>query len=51
MMMFYHSRLAVEPTGAVVSLLFLSNVANSVKKKLPYIKLLLKMHALYYADI
>ncbi len=60
-MTFYHSRLADEPS--IVSLLVrvVPNVANSVETKvfhkttlshqLPYIKLLFKLHALYYTDV
>ena len=62
-MIFYHSRLADEPTGTIEYLYFfwfLSNVANIVETKvlhkmtlsqeLPNINLLFKMYALYYTD-
>ena len=63
-MIFYHSRLADEPTGTIDSLWFLwflNNVANSVEMKVvhemtpisrtTYNKLLFKIFALYHTDV
>ncbi len=64
-MTLYHSSLADETTGTIVSLLFmwfLSNVANSAETKVLHkttpissitinVKLLFKMHGLYHTDI